>query len=156
MRSALRRALLLAPLGLCASCLQLTWERHLRFKQPAPAAVEALVVGEADLAASLERLGAPLFVWALPADSCALAWGWFESAELGFDASVPVADQSASFSYDDIDERLQGLVLVFDSGRTLVQTRRGYLADLRSSLRGAPAYLDEEDDPWPPNLLFPD
>jgi hypothetical protein len=61
----------------------------------------------------------------------ALAWGWLEDESKGFTVSIPVAERvNASFSYDRIDGRMRGIVLLFDADLTLELAQRGYLRDL--------------------------
>ncbi len=122
---------LLAALPLASGCVTFGWERKLRDVPHSADSTDELRPGEASLSQCLDRLGAPLYVWEYKRDGMALAWGWLDSEEKGFAVSVPVAEQlSASFSYDRIDARMRGIVLLFDEDLTLEFAQRGYLRDL--------------------------
>lgn len=132
-------ALLFVPLA--SACLSLAWVREHRDQPPPENWIEDLRPGEADLEQCLNRLGAPLYVWEYKGEGMALAWGWVDNDRKGFTFSVPLADEaSASFSYDRIDERMRGVVLLFDRDLKLELARSGYLRDLsRDYQRRRPA-----------------
>jgi hypothetical protein len=138
----------LALLPLCSGCVSLTWERESRNRPISVAAIARLQPGSTDLAACLADLGAPLWVWehvehGRPA--AALAYGWFDARDLGFRVSVPVSERaSASFDYDQVDERMKGLVLFFDEDWKLTEWRTGLLHDLTREARRPPAYLEDD------------
>ncbi len=121
--------LCLAPLA--SGCLTFTWERQTRDVAHSKSATDELRPAEASLAQCLDRLGAPLYAWEYKGNGMALAWGWLEDESKGITLSVPVAEHaSASFSYDRIDARMRGIVLLFDADLKLELARRGYLRDL--------------------------
>jgi len=99
------------------------------------------------MAVCLETLGAPIWVWETSGGHPALAWGWLEERDLGVRISVPLADSaSASFNYNDVDSRMQGLVLFFDSEMNLSATRRGLLSDFtEGGRRRRPALVADSD-----------
>lgn len=122
-------------LGCCASCFSVMWERHRRFERIPDEALAGLATDAATMQTALDALGAPLYVWELPREGVALAYGWYDGRELGAQVSVPLTDSySASLSYNDIDASLYGVVLSFDAGRTLRFVRRGTLRDLAAGL----------------------
>lgn len=141
------RVLLLLLVPLLPGCLSCGWRRATSFSPPPRDAIAALVPGRSTLADCLELLGAPLHVWEHKGEGAALAWGWAESSGWGLSLSVPVYRQaSASLSWDDLDARMNGLVLVFDEDWKLDLVREGYLRDLRAQLvrrRPAPAPVAE-------------
>ncbi|MAF66959.1 MAG: hypothetical protein CMJ84_15050 [Planctomycetes bacterium] len=126
-----RSALLaLVPLFL-SSCLSVTWEHHRRHAPLPEGALEQLRVDRSDLTLVLAACGAPLRVWELPAGETAIAYGWYRERQLGAQISVPLFDRfSGSFSFDDFDVDLFGVVLTFDAFHRLRRLRRGYLRDL--------------------------
>ena len=143
----MRRLALPWLLLVASSCVQVTWERH-DVQAPVEARLEAeLEAGQADLAACLARLGAPLLVWELGDGGFAMAYGWDKQREYGVSLSVPVADTagSASFNYNDVKSRLHGVVLVFDADWVLLRKERGYLKDLiPTEALQPPAFLEDE------------
>jgi hypothetical protein len=77
--------------------------------------------------------------------AAALAYGWFDVKDFGFSVSVPVADNySASYNYDQVDQRMRGLVLFFDEQWTLVSWRTGLLQDLTQEARRPPAFVEDD------------
>jgi hypothetical protein len=139
------KALLLLPL--CAGCVSFAWERESRYAPVQHATLVRLEPGRT-LADCLAELGAPLWVWEHvegEAQAAALAWGWFDERDLGIRVSVPVSEElSASFDYDQIDQRMQGLVLFFDQDWRLTRWRSGFLRDLTREARRPPAALEED------------
>lgn len=127
-----------------SGCVRGRWQRQKLNEQPAPGAVETLAPGEADLAQALEALGAPLFVWEQPRGSFALAYGWTEGRGIGGTVSIPISRAwSPSYSYDDVDANLFGLVLIFDHTTRLEVVREGYLRELAAELeRQRPADVE--------------
>jgi hypothetical protein len=136
------RALLLLPL--CAGCLSVTWERESRYSPATSGAIAHLEPGKSGLGECLADLGAPLWVWEhveAGRPAAALAYGWFDERDFGVRVSVPVTENySASFDYDQIDERMRGLVLFFDEHWVLTSWRTGLLRDLSREARRPPAY----------------
>ena len=150
-QSGLRVSLVALLCVLMTGCFSLSWRRELRFEPPAAGVIESLQMGKTDLQQSLQRLGAPLWVLEYPAPNgqgSALAYGWFENQDRGFRISAPTnRTVSPSFSYEQIDERMQGLVLFFDEDWKLQFWRRGLLRDLtREIRRRRPLYLEEKAD----------
>ncbi len=146
MRSRVPFALLLA--GGLASCVRFEWTRY-QVQEPIPVEEStALTPGVDTLESCIARLGAPLYVWEASASTYALAYGWDEGHDWGFNVSVPVGDTaSASFDYGDMNLDLHGVVLVFDHGDRLVRSDRGYLRDLAPGLqRRRPSLIDDEDE----------
>jgi len=92
--------------------------------------VESLGVGDADLAACLETLGAPLKVWQV-GDGYALSWAWYDAEELSYRLQIPMTQTfNASLDYSTIDRETQGLLLLFDTSDQLVMMKEGFLRDL--------------------------
>ncbi len=121
----------LAVLPLASGCVTFGWEREVRDVAHSASTLDELRPGDASLSQCLDRLGAPLYVWEYKRDGMALAWGWLDNDQKGFSVSVPLAEYlSASFSYDQIDARMRGIVLLFDENLTLELAQRGYLRDL--------------------------
>ncbi len=139
---------LLVLLPLCASCVTFSWERESRHAPVPAAAVARLQANRSGLGDCLAEFGAPLWVWehvehGRPA--AALAYGWFDEHDFGLRVSVPVSENlSASFDYDQIDQRMRGLVLFFDEDWALTSWRTGLLRDLTQEARRPPAALEED------------
>ena len=133
----------IAALPLLSGCVQLVWRRDTRFEAPPPAALAELEPGRATLAECLDRLGAPLFVWEYKGDGAALAWGWSVLDDRYISIGLPIQDNyTASFSYDESDVDLPGVVLFFDREWKLEMVKEGRLRNLREKLvrrRPAPA-----------------
>lgn len=133
----------------CPGCLRVAWERQSRHTPVTSAALERLRPAEADLAACLAELGAPLWVWEHVEDgraSAVLAYGWYDQRDLGLRLSIPVYRAlSASFEYDKIDERMRGAVLFFGPDWRLTARREGLLRDLTVELRPKRPQPVEED-----------
>jgi hypothetical protein len=143
-------ALASAPL---VGCVQLAWERDLRFKPVADEALQRLEVGTTELDACLELFGAPLWVQEQPqtdGQGALLAYGWYASRNLGLRVSVPVSDYySASFDYDQIDARMQGLVLFFGPDWKLAKWRTGLLRDLTREVLRPPILIEDVEEEQP-------
>lgn len=140
------RTLLWLPL--CASCATFSWERESRHAPVAAAAIARLQADRSGLADCLAEFGAPLWVWEhveRGRAAAALAYGWFDEQDFGLRFSVPVSENfSASFDYDQVDQRMHGLVLFFDEDWTLTSWRTGLLHDLTQEARRPPAALEED------------
>jgi len=143
-------ALSLSLLALCgglASCVRLQWTR-VEVHEPIPEALyDDLAPGVDTLGSCLERLGAPLYAWEVSSTSFALAYGWNDGRDWGFNVSVPVyRAASGSFEYGSADLDLHGLVLVFDEEGRLLRTERGYLREIAPELaeRRRPSLIEEE------------
>jgi len=143
-----RRAALVLALALGPACVSVSWQRESRHHPVPRAAVQRLVAGESDLGQCLELFGAPLWVWEHVEggrQAAALAYGWSDERDFGLRVSVPVTENySASFDYDQVDQRMKGLVLFFDEGWTLTSWRLGLLRDLTREARRPPAALEED------------
>jgi hypothetical protein len=140
------RALVLVPL--CAGCASFSWQRESRNSPVPPQAIARLDAGKTELGECLAAFGAPLWVWEhveYGRPAAALAYGWFDVKDFGFSVSVPVADNySASYNYDQVDQRMRGLVLFFDEQWTLVSWRTGLLQDLTQEARRPPAFVEDD------------
>jgi hypothetical protein len=140
------KALVLLPL--CAGCLSVSWERESRHSPPPLAVIASLESGKSGLGECLAGFGAPLWVWehvegGRPA--AALAYGWFDERDFGVRVSVPVSEYySASLDYDQVDQRMKGLVLFFDEHWVLTSWRTGLLRDLTREARRPPAYVEDD------------
>jgi hypothetical protein len=137
-------ALALAAL-LSAGCVTVRWERLHHNEAATAAEIAAVVPGSMDLARALELLGAPLFVWELPHGDFALAYGWTQDLALGATITLPTSRAlSPSYSYDSLDGRIYGLVLLFDHETRLELVREGYLREIAAELlRARPADVDD-------------
>lgn len=126
-----------------SGCVQLDWSRsHVDFAVP-HAHLHALVAGEATLEQALAVLGAPLYVWELPADGLAIAYGAWSEEELGIQVSVPLAERaSADFDYSEASAKVEGHVLFFDRQGVLTVTAEGLLRDLRAETERRPAAVE--------------
>lgn len=142
-----RLGLFLLSAALCSSCISGNWNRESRYTPPNVAAFEALEPGVHTLAACLDELGAPLWAWEAADGQSALAWGWLATGDIGFRVSVPVTDStSGTFTFNNIDQDMQGLVLFFDEDWKLMATRRGLLRDLTQiDARTRPALVDNTE-----------
>lgn len=137
----------LAAALLGAGCVDVGWNRTVRFEPPPPGATARLHDGAEGLQECLDLLGAPLWVWDTPTgegQGFALAYGWYEERGWSVAVSYPVADYvNASFDYDQADERMRGIVLFFDDDARLVSWRMGLLRDLtRERERRRPTPVD--------------
>lgn len=142
----MRGVLLLLPL--CVSCATFSWQRQSRHAPASSEAIARLEAGHSGLAQCLGEFGAPLWVWEHNEHgkaAAALAYGWFDEHGLGVSVSVPVSDSvSASLDYDQIDQRMKGLVLFFDADWTLTSWRTGLLRDLTQEARRPPTAVEED------------
>ena len=135
----MRPAVVAVALAL-AGCVSVEWRRETRFAPPRAAAIAALVPGETTVAEVLAALGAPFHVWEYKEDGVALAYGSSRQRDLGLTVSVPVFERtSARLDYDDVHERLRGVVLTFGPDWRLEQVREGYLRDLERAYGRRPA-----------------
>jgi hypothetical protein len=140
----------LGALVLCPGCFSFSYQRNLTFGPVAPAAVESLHPGESDLGEVLARLGAPIYVWEGKSGEVVLAYGAERERGWSFKVSVPLFERtSASLSYDDAVQKLEGFVLVFDSSLKLKILRAGLLRNLRAISARRPALVDESSQPAP-------
>ena len=130
---------------LVSSCVQAQFERNNQLRPVVEEDLLQFVPGETKLDDCLAVLGAPLFVRERQTYGAELAYGWFHQTDWGLSVSLPVAENvSASFNYDELDEKLRGVVLLFDEDWTLEVVRTGYLRDLVAR-EVTPAYLDPSD-----------
>lgn len=140
--SALARGALGLALALGAgSCIRLNWSREM-VETPIPAERLAELAPGEELGRCMELLGAPLLVLELGDGGSALIYGWSRQSGFGFRASAPVKDAvSASFDYDSLERRAQGVLVQLDAGQRVVLVRRGLLADLLAETgRKRPAF----------------
>jgi hypothetical protein len=133
-------ASLLAAL-ISSACISLEWSRSSLHQPIDDARTTHFAIGSSTLGNALDDLGAPLYVWQLPRDHVALAWGWFNSRDLSVQLSLPTdSPADPSFEYSQIDNRLRGYVFVFDHSDSLVFVKRGYLAEIADELRRRPSF----------------
>jgi hypothetical protein len=88
--------------------------------------VAQAIVGESDLAQCLSVLGAPTSV--TPSDDgerYILTWKWLEQSDWGFNLSLPLGDQNASFNWTDSASNPQYVRLFFDHDWTLMEKAEG-------------------------------
>jgi hypothetical protein len=142
------RALALALALLSSGCIRLEWNRDTRFAPVPPATLARLQPERSGLTECLAELGAPLWVAEHVHEGRAgavLAFGWFDERDLGLRVSVPLyRSLSASFDYNQIDQRLRGAVFFFDADWRLLTWREGLLRDLTRELRRPPQPVEEE------------
>ena len=135
-------------LALCPGCTRFTWGHVSRFEPIEPAAVARLEAHQTELGQCLSAFGAPLWVWEQAENGktgAVLAYGWFDERDFGGRVTVPVTRGfSAYFDYEQIDQRMRGLVLFFDAAWRLTTWRVGFLRDLTRAVRRPPAALAEE------------
>ncbi|MCA8948627.1 MAG: hypothetical protein KDE27_03950 [Planctomycetes bacterium] len=132
-------AIRFAALAGLASCVG--YVRY-RTNEPIPlAALEQLRPERDDLASCLQRLGAPVHVFANGAD-IVLLWSWQDTDDWSADVSLPVAEWvNADFELDlTFAERL-GCGLWFDPDLVLAGWRAGRIGDLLPR-RQRPAPVD--------------
>jgi hypothetical protein len=134
---------------LCAGCVQFSWSRESRHA-PVPAeAVARLAPRTTELGDCLAAFGAPLWAWEHVEGGrpgAALAYGWSDERSLGLRVTVNVyRGVSASVDYDQVDQRMRGLVLFFDQDWRLTSWREGLLLDLTREARRPPAAVDDEE-----------
>jgi hypothetical protein len=149
---------LLTLVALTSACVRFTWNRELRHEPVPVVAIGALEQGRSTLEQCLTTFGAPLWVWERVEAGrvrIVLAYGWFGGRDMGLRVSVPVSRGiSPYFDYDQIDERMRGLLLFFDEDCTLTNFEVGPLRDLTLDLRRPPLFLegleqDPDEDPVP-------
>ncbi|MBL8860332.1 MAG: hypothetical protein JNL28_17615 [Planctomycetes bacterium] len=134
------RKLLLCCVPFLSACVSFRYERHATFEPLNSEAIGELDIGTSGIGDALALLGAPVYVWEGVGDSIVLAYGFEHSRERGFTISIPVFDRSsASFSYDDVSSKLEGIVLVFGPDEKLEIVRAGMLRDLGLIVRRRPA-----------------
>ncbi len=156
-RRKVRSGLVITLILLLAGCVRFEWRRELRFEPPDLAVIETLEAGKTDLTQTLQKLGAPLWVWEYPSSTgqgAALAYGWYKNQDRELRVSAPVSRAvSPSFSYGRVNEKMRGIVLFFDETWMLTSWREGYLQDLTAGLgKRRPTYIEEEAlNPKPTN-----
>ncbi len=141
-RGAIRRGLLGLVLALSASsCLRFTYSRQM-VDSPVPTESLARLAPGDGLGRCLELLGAPLLVLELGDGGSALVYGWSRESGFGLRVSAPIKNgASASFDYDSLERRAQGVLVKLDAGQRLVLIRRGSLKDLLAEAgRKRPAF----------------
>lgn len=146
------RVLARAALGLglalaASSCVRLTFSRQMVESPVRDGDLAQLAPGDG-LGRCLDVLGAPLRVLELGEGGSALVYGWAKESGFGFRASAPIKNgASASFDYDSLDRRAQGVLVQLDAGQRVILVRRGVLADLLAEAgRRRPAF----DGRWIP------
>ena len=129
----------------CSACVQVGYERETRLEPLPQGALEKLTPGVSDLKTALDLLGPPIFVWELPEQGSALAWGWYSS--VGWKVRVSDGNKgevSASFNYERAAEHMHGAVLFFNRAWQLTAVREGVLSELRDDSRVRPDAVDTE------------
>lgn len=125
----------LAVAGLVSGCLSVRWTRIETNRPIAEEHYAGLGAGHATLDDALDALGAPLFVRELPHNGVLCAWGWEHGRNFGLTLEVPVSsDLGLSFDYDDRNNNLTGVVLMFDGDLVLTGIQRGRLALLLDAM----------------------
>ena len=132
----------LAMLALTPACTSWSWSRQYVLRQPDTSALARLQVNSSDLEDCLAELGAPLIVEEVEQD-VALYYAWIYQRDWGVSVSVPIGDDSVSFSYTGDDRNLRAVQLMFDERLTLTELREGRLGDLRDEARSRPQMLEE-------------
>ena len=113
-----------------SSCLSYSWSREEAMVPVAEDNLASLQSG-ASLEECLDELGAPLYLWEYRETGIVLAWGSSSRADHGFSLSVPLSDNSSvSINFNNIDQKIEGVVLVFDEALELRWIRRGYLSEI--------------------------
>jgi hypothetical protein len=138
----MRRVLLLGAALAAPACVRGSYTRIRTFQAPDDAALASLRPGASELGACLAALGAPLIVRE-DDDGAVLAWGWEQYTNWAATVSVPIDDQSLSFTYSDTDLRLHGVVGFFDDEWRLTQLREGQLRELLPERRARPQVVTE-------------
>jgi len=115
-----------------SSCVNLSMTKRHAFRGPTAAEVDGLTIGTVTMADCLETLGAPLAVEEY-FGGAALAYGGADTENWGISLSIPIDQDSASLSYNDIEVRTDGLLLLFDEQLVLKSVRRGNLRELLES-----------------------
>lgn len=119
----MRRSRLLPALAaalLTPGCVSFNLSEQRLFQPPPADEVAALRPGD-ELAAVLDRLGAPSEV-AEDGDGMILSWLWDQTDASGFNVRVPTGNsRSVSFNWLGRDHTAQRLRLRFDAGWRLVQ-----------------------------------
>ena len=135
--------LLLALALSLGGCISVNYQRFSQFEPVDEFALSEIQTPGTDLQTCLDALGAPLFVRETP-HGVVLAYGWQDAGRWGFDVSITFERViRVSFDYNQIDEQLRGVVLLFDSDWKLIALRRGFLRDLTGQLeRRRPAVVD--------------
>ncbi len=92
----------------------------------------------------MDSLGAPNLVWESP-KGLALAYVWQDQSSWGFNISYSFERFiSARFDFSNLDQNLNGLVLLFDDGLQLLELRRGYISQIINEVgRTRPAAMAE-------------
>ena len=135
-------AALLAPL--LGGCIELGYDRVVALMPVPEEDYEGLVPGESTLTDCLEQLGAPTRVTEVRGGA-ALAWTWLKSTGWNVAASIPLTDSfSGSVTFVERDERVRGVLLLFDERWVLTSVKRGLMRDLERELdRRRPQLVEE-------------
>jgi hypothetical protein len=134
---------LLALVLSTSSCLNFSYQRMVHLRAPEAQAVASLTPGRAQLQECLDQLGAPLIVKETSRGT-AMAWGWFEAQAWNLSVSAPLGDNSGSISFESVDGRMRGLLLLFDRDWRLLELREGFLRNLGTDLERRRPQLIEE------------
>jgi hypothetical protein len=137
----------LLPLLLVAlvttGCIQLHYFRVSHFEPTPDPVLKQLEGSHAELQVCLDALGAPLLVGELP-DGIAVAYGWQDRGNWGLDIGYTFERFfNVRFNYQDTQDSLRGVLLLFGSDLHLKAIRRGLLGDLTRQFHRRPASPEE-------------
>ena len=143
----MRRLLSLLLVALVpAGCVRLNYFRISHFEPTSDTVLQQLEGSDAELQQCLDALGAPLSVGELP-DGIAVAYGWQDRAHWGLDVGYTFERiLNVRFNYQDVEDSLRGVMLLFGDDLRLKAIRRGLLGDLTRRFRRRPADPEEFDD----------
>ena len=125
MRAITHVLLLLLLLGSCISGNYTSFSRNEPVRDEDLARLQ---LGESDLGACPQALGAPTRVWEAGNDRIALAYTWLGQGDWGVSVSYSITQfVSVRLSFDSVEVLTQGVVLIFDQDLRLISMERGLL-----------------------------
>ena len=137
-------SLLLVTL-VAAGCVRLNYFRISHFEPTSDTVLRQLEDSDTELQQCLDALGAPLLVGELP-DGIAVAYGWQDRAAWGLNVGYTFERiLNVRFNYQDTEDSLRGVLLLFDDNLRLKAIRRGNLGDLTRHFRRRPTDPEEFD-----------